>query len=161
MLQSTHKTQFLQFFLIFSFAVISLSDPAIVTDNCVHIYSRAPLFRTRLVRSPAISNSSFFPVHLKSTPLFRTFQKQSTWGSVKQSILSHATVCAEIRQRQASCHTRSTFKPILKSTGKKKTKTTEYSKIFTMQQHVLFYPTYNYSVFLSNQCLSSYCTVFY
>jgi len=53
MLQSTHKTQFLQFFLIFSFAFISLSDPAIVTYNCV-----------RLIRSPCY----FELIVLSSTP---------------------------------------------------------------------------------------------
>ena len=38
------------------------------------------LFRAQNFEFPAISNSSFFPYYLKSTPaLFRTYQKQSTY----------------------------------------------------------------------------------
>ena len=143
-------------------------------------YSRTPLFRTRLIRSPRYferrSNSLGFTLmfsviyyqlfrtrlfripryfevivlslHLKSTPLFRTSQKQSTYitkmtmnnkkklssdqrrvSSVKQSRLSRATVCLLLRElrfegKQASCHSRST------KVLEKKNKTTEHSRFF-------------------------------
>ena len=41
-------------------------------------YSRTPLFRTRLIRSPRYFELFVLSLHLKSTPLFRNCQKKST-----------------------------------------------------------------------------------
>ena len=76
--------------------------------------------------------------------------------SVKQSRLSHATVCLPLREprfegKQASCHPRST-----KVLEKNKTKRT--FKDFSMQQHLLiFMRRHIITVLLFNQCLSSNC----
>ena len=125
-------------------------------------YSRTPLFRTRLIRSPRYfegrSNSLGFTLmfsviyyqlfrtrlfripryfelivlslHLKSTPLFRTCQKQeyvhkSTAGNVLHFIWAR----------------------------------TEHPKIFQCNSVCWFIP-HIITVFLFNECLSSYSTVF-
>ena len=75
---------------------------------------------------------------------------------LKQSRLSHATVCLPLREprfegKQASCHPRST-----KVLEKNKTKRT--FKDFSMQQHLLiFMRRHIITVLLFNQCLSSNC----
>ena len=119
------------------------------------IYSRTPLFRARLIRSPRYfegrSNSLGFTLmfsaiyyqlfrtrlfripryfelivlspHLKINPVISNLSKteyknklpsdQRRLRPVKQSTLSHATVCLLLRElrlegKQASCHSRST-----------------------------------------------------
>ena len=64
----------------------------------------------------------------------------------KQSRLSQASVCLMLREprfdgKQDSCHSRST--KVLA-----KTKNNRTFKDFSMQQHLLIYPTYNYCIFM-------------
>ena len=126
-------------------------------------YSRTPLFRTRLIRSPRYfegrSNSLGFTLmfsviyyqlfrtrlfrisryfelivlslHLKSTPLFRTCQKQEY---VHKSTAGNVLHFIWAR--------------------------TEHSKIFQCNS-VCWFIRHIITVFLFNQCLSSYSTTFY
>ena len=66
--------------------------------------------------------------------------------SVKQSTLSHATVCLLLREpridgKQASCHSQLTK-------VSEKTKNKRTFKDFSMQHHLLIYLTYNYCIFI-------------
>ena len=115
------------------------------------------LFRTRLFRIPRYFELIVLSLHLKSTPLFRTCQKQSvqeetpkrpTKREVRQAIetLSRYSLFAieraEIRgQTSHSCHSRST--KVLE-----KTKSNRTFKDFSMRQQLLIYPTYNYCIFI-------------
>ena len=89
------------------------------------------LFRTRLFRIPRYFELIVLSLHLKSTPLFRTCQKQSTYIRAQLE-----TYCILIWAR------------------------TEHSKIFQCNS-ICWFIRHIITVFLFNQCLSSYCTVFY
>ena len=89
------------------------------------------LFRTRLFRIPRYFELIVLSLHLKSTPLFRTCQKQSTYIRAELE-----TYCILIWAR------------------------TEHSKIFQWHS-ICWFIRHIITVFLFNQCLSSYSTVFY
>ena len=89
------------------------------------------LFRTRLFRIPRYFELIVLSLHLRSTLLFRTCQKQSTYIRAQLE-----TYCILIWAR------------------------TEHSKIFQCNS-ICWFIRHIITVFLFNQCLSSYSTVFY
>ena len=131
--------------------------------------SLSKIFWTRLFRIPRYLELIVHSLHLKLTPLFRTCQKQSTrgnsqatdkeWGpsSNRDSLTRYSLFAverAEIR-RQTSQLSFTIDKSI-----RKKPKTAEHSKSFQCNS-VCWLIRHIITVFLFNQCLSSYCTVFY
>ena len=94
-------------------------------------YSRTSVFRTRLIRIPRCFELIALSLHLKSTPLFRTCQKQSTYIRAQLEtycilfeLESHAlNVSLQEIPAVLFIHSRSTK-------GLEKTKTTEHSEIF-------------------------------
>ena len=117
--------------------------------------SLSKIFWTRLFRIPRYLELIVHSLHLKLTPLFRTCQKQSTrgnsqatdkeWGpsSNRDSLTRYSLFAverAEIR-RQTSQLSFTIDKSV-----RKKTKNNRTFKDFSMQQHLLIYPTYNYCI---------------
>ena len=99
------------------------------------------LFRTRLFRIPRYFELIVLSLHLKSTPLFRTCQKQSTYIRAQLE-----TYC--ILFELVMFDSRAVSFTIDKSIKKNKNNTT--FKDISMQQHLLIYPTYNYCIFISS-----------
>ena len=96
---------------------------------------------------------SVFHFSLSSTLLICITMKSSMY--VKQ-FGAWATVCLLLRDprfqgKQTSCHSRQTYQKTLK--------TMEHSKIFQCNS-ICWFILHIITVFLFNQCLSSYCTVF-
>ena len=118
------------------------------------------LFRTRLFRISRYLELIVLFLHLKSTPLCRTCQtpKRPRKSEVRQAIviLSRYSLFA-VEGAEIRGQTRQLSLTIDKSTRKNQNDRT--FKDFSVQQHLLIYPTYNYGIF--TQCLSSNCTVFY
>ena len=116
--------------------------------------SLSKIFWTRLFRIPRYLELIVHSLHLKLTPLFRTCQKQSTrgnsqatnkeWGpsSNRDSLTLQFVCCWGSRDSTAN-------KPVVihdRQKYKKKTKNNRTFKDFSMQQHLLIYPTYNYCI---------------
>ena len=99
------------------------------------------LFRTQLFRIPRYFELTVLSLHLTSTPLFRTCQKQSTYIRAQLE-----TYC--ILFELVMFDSRAVSFTIDKSIKKNKNNTT--FKDISMQQHLLIYPTYNYCIFISS-----------
>ena len=102
------------------------------------------LFRTRLFRIPRYFELIVLSLHLKSTPLFRTCQKQSTYLRAQQE-----TYCIlfELALRNDLTMLGSRAVSFTIDESIRKTKHNRTFKDFSMQQH-LIYPTYNYYIFI-------------
>ena len=120
------------------------------------------LFGTQLIRIPRYFELIVLSLHLKSTPLFRNGQKQSTrrnfqatnkeWGpSINQDSL---TLQFFLLLREPRLDGKQAKKYV------KYLKNPENSKIFQCNS-VCWFIRHIITVFLFNQCLSLYCTVFY
>ena len=99
------------------------------------------LFRTRLFRIPRYFELIVLSLHLKSTPLFRTCQKQSTYTRAQLE-----TYC--ILFELVMFDSRAVSFTIDKSIRKKQKQ--QNIQRFSTQQHLLIYPTYNYCIFISS-----------
>ena len=116
--------------------------------------SRAPLFRTQLIRSLRYFEVIVLSLHLKSTPLFRTCQQQSTrrnsqatnkeWGpSSNRDSLTLQFVCYWKRR-----DSRANKPVVIRQNYQKKPTATEHSKIFDATARICWScPTYNYCTF--------------
>ena len=72
-------------------------NPVIADDlTLISYYSRTPLFRTRLFRIPRYFELIVLSPHLKSTPLFHTCQKQSTYALLDVLLCSIAEYFYEL-----------------------------------------------------------------
>ena len=114
-------------------------------------------FKLVYIEFPAILNSLFFPYILNQPRYFELVknrvQEETSKRPMKSEVkvklwrLSHSTVFLLLRKprldgKQVSSHSPSP------EVLEKKTRTTEHSKIFSMQQYLLIYPTYNYCSFI-------------
>ena len=97
------------------------------------------LFRTRLFWIPRYFEVIVLSLHLKSTPLFRTCQKQSTYTRAQLE-----TYC--ILFELVMFDSRAMSFTIDKSIRKKQKQ--QNIQRFSTQQHLLIYPTYNYCISL-------------